>query len=110
MNNITLMGRLATEPELKKTNSGVPVCSFMLAVKRPHANDTTDFIRCVAWRKSGEFIKKYFHKGKMISVNGYLTSFSYEGNDGEKRYGTEVCVEYSEFCGDSAAAKEKSEV
>lgn len=78
MNSICLTGRLTDDVELKQTPSGVSVCSFTLAVKRPNVKDTTDFINCVAWRGTAEFISRYFGKGNKIEVNGVLTSRKYE--------------------------------
>lgn len=100
MNNISLIGRLTAEVELKKTPSDVPVCSFCIAVKRPNVKDKTDFINCVAWRNTAEFISKYFGKGKMIAITGILTSRSYDDKNGNKHTVFEVVAENVEFCGD----------
>lgn len=101
MNQIALTGRLTNDVELKATASGISVCSFTIAVARPHVKDTTDFINCVAWRQTAEFITRYFHKGKMIAVNGVLTSRKYEDKDGNKRTAFEVVIDNAEFCGDT---------
>lgn len=98
MNNICLMGRLSADVELKQTQSGVSVCSFTLAVNRPNVKDTTDWINCVAWRGTAEFITRYFKKGNMIAVTGILTSRKYQDNNGNKRTAFEVVVDRAEFC------------
>lgn len=98
MNNICLMGRLSADVELKQTQSGVSVCSFTLAVNRPNVKDTTDWINCVAWRGTAEFITRYFRKGNMIAITGVLTSRKYQDNNGNNRTAFEVVVDRAEFC------------
>lgn len=97
MNQVALTGRLTADVELKKTPSGVSVCSFCIAVKRPRVKDTTDFINCVAWRNSAEFITQYFHKGDKIEITGILTSRNFEDQNGNKRTIFEVVVDTAEF-------------
>lgn len=103
MNKVILMGRLTREPELKQTPNGVNVCSFSIAVNRRYKNTEgnydADFVNCVAWRQTGEFVSKYFAKGRMIAVAGSLQTRTYE-KDGQKRYVTEVQVDEAYFCGD----------
>ena len=86
MNSICLMGRLTADPELKTTQSGVSVTSFSVAVDRAYRSKDqerqTDFINCVAWRQTAEFITRYFHKGNRIALQGSLQSRSYTANDG----------------------------
>lgn len=98
MNNICLTGRLTADVELKQTPNGVAVCSFTLAVKRPNVKDTTDFINCVAWRGTAEFISRYFRKGNKIEVNGVLTSRNYEDKNKNKRTAFEVVCDRCDFC------------
>lgn len=98
MNNICLMGRLSADVELKQTQSGVSVCSFTLAVNRPNVKDTTDWINCVAWRGTAEFITRYFRKGNMIAITGVLTSRKHQDNNGNNRTAFEVVVDRAEFC------------
>lgn len=100
MNNINIMGRLTAHPELKSTPNGISVCQFTVAVDRPHSKDTTDFIRCVAWRKTAEFIDTYFSKGKMIALCGCLTSRSWKDEEGKNHSIQEVLVDQVYFCGD----------
>lgn len=105
LNHITIMGRLTRDPELRRTGSGVAVASFTVAVDRDIANkDTgekeTDFIDCVAWRQTGEFVSKYFTKGRMIVVSGRLQIRSWNDKDGNKRRTAEVVADNCYF-GDS---------
>lgn len=103
LNHITIMGRLTKDPELRRTGSGVAVASFTLAVDRDFKNNgetETDFIDCVAWRQTGEFVSKYFSKGRMAVVSGRLQIRSWTDNDGNKRRTAEVVADNVYF-GDS---------
>ena len=105
LNHITIMGRLTRDPELRRTGSGVAVASFRVAVDRDFApkdggERKTDFIDCVAWRQTGEFISKYFTKGRMIVVDGRLEMRDWTDKDGNKRTSAEIVVENAYF-GDS---------
>lgn len=96
MNNICIIGNLTKDIELKSTQSNLSVCTFTVAVKRPHTKETTDFIPCVAWRKSAEFLAKYARKGSRVGVTGTLTSRVYD--DGKsKRTFYEVSVDTVEL-------------
>lgn len=100
LNKVILGGRLTADVELKQTPSGVPVCSFSLAVNRKHSKDSeqqTDFINCVAWRNTAEFISKYFHKGSSLCAIGSVQTRSWTDNNGQKRYATEVVVDEALF-------------
>lgn len=101
MNKAILIGRLAADPEFRTTQSGISNASFRIAVQRKYANkDGTreaDFISCVAWRQTAEFVDKYFSKGSMIALEGSIQTRSYEAQDGSKRYVTEVLVDNVEF-------------
>lgn len=90
MNNIQITGRLTADPELKTTQSGISVCAFNLAVKRPKVKDTTDFLTCVVWRQGAEYLCKYGHKGDMVAVTGVLTTRSWEDKSGGKRIAHEI--------------------
>lgn len=96
LNNIIIMGRLTRDPELRATKSGTSVASFTLAVDRDYADDEgrreTDFIDCVAWRATAEFVSKYFQKGSMAVVNGRLQLRDWTDKDGNKRRNAEVLV------------------
>jgi single-strand DNA-binding protein len=99
------MGRLTRDPELRRTGSGVAVTSFTIAVDRDFAEKRsgqkeTDFVDCVAWRQTGEFVDKYFSKGKMAVVVGRLQFRSWNDKDGNKRKSAEIVVENVYF-GDS---------
>ena len=107
LNHIVIMGRLTRDPELRYTQSQTPVASFSLAVDRDFGGrdggeKQTDFIDCVAWRQTGEFIARYFQKGSMIAVVGSIQSRSWDGNDGKKQYATEVVVDEAYFTGSRA--------
>lgn len=104
LNKIFLMGRLTRDPELKRTQSGTAVTSFSLAVDRDFKSQSgekeTDFIDCVAWRNTAEFVSKYFSKGRMAIVEGRLQVREYTAKDGGKRRATEVIADNVYF-GDS---------
>ena len=105
LNHITIMGRLTRDPELRRTGSGIAVASFTLAVDRDFPNKETgeketDFIDCVAWRQTGEFVSKYFTKGRMAVVSGRLQIRKWLNDQGENRYSTEVVADNVYF-GDS---------
>jgi len=103
INNVVLMGRLTAAPELKKAQSDVSVCSFTVAIDRDYKDANgerqADFIRCVAWRQTAEFVAKHFRKGNMIAAVGSIQSRQYE-KDGEKRTSIEVNVEKASFTGE----------
>ena len=102
MNSVCLMGRLTGDPELKTTQSGVSVTSFSIAVDRAYRSKEqerqTDFINCVAWRNTAEFISRYFRKGQRIALQGSLQSRKYTANDGSQRTVFEVVVDNAFFC------------
>lgn len=98
MNKIVLIGRLAADPELKTTTSGLSVTSFTIAVDRKGSTDrVTDWIDIVAWRKTAEFICNYFKKGSPIVIDGNLQTRMWEDKDGKKRKTVEVIAESVEF-------------
>ena len=104
LNRITIMGRLTRDPELRRTGSGTAVASFTVAVDRDYTQQgqekETDFIDCVAWRQTGEFVAKYFTKGRMIVVDGRLQIRSWKDKDGNNRRTAEVVADHCYF-GDS---------
>ena len=105
LNHITIMGRLTKDPELRRTGSGVAVASFTVAVDRDFGGrdggeKETDFIDCVAWRQTGEFVSNHFSKGRMIVVSGRLQIRSWTDKDGNKRRNAEVVADNVYF-GDS---------
>ena len=110
LNHITIMGRLTRDPELRRTGSGIAVASFTVAVDRDFGNREggereTDFIDCVAWRQTGEFVSKYFTKGSMIVVSGRLQIRSWTDKDGNKRRTAEVVADNVYF-GESRRSNE----
>lgn len=111
LNHITLMGRLTHDPELRYTKSNTPVASFSLAVERDvkdqDGDRKTDFIDCVAWRQTGEFIAKHFTKGRMAVVSGRLQFRIWEDKDKNNRRTAEVLVENVYF-GDSKPEASRS--
>ena len=105
LNHITIMGRLVRDPELRRTGSGVAVASFRVAVDRDYQSKDggerkADFIDCVAWRQTGEFVSKYFTKGRMIIVDGRLEMRDWTDKEGNKRTSAEINVANAYF-GDS---------
>ena len=103
LNNVVLMGRLTFEPELKVTQSGVSVVRFGIAVDRRYQQQNgekkTDFIDCVAFRQTAEFIEKYFHKGNMIAVEGSIQTENYVDQNGTNRKSVSVVANNVSFCG-----------
>lgn len=100
LNIIVIQGRLVRDPELRRTAAGIAVASFTVAVDRDFAQDgrkETDFIDCVAWRQTGEFVSKFFTKGKMIVVKGRLQIRSWTDKDGNKRRTAEVVADNCYF-------------
>ena len=105
LNRITIMGRLVRDPELRRTQAGVSVCTFTVAVDRDFQSRETsekqaDFIDCVAWRQTAEFVSKYFTKGRMIVVDGSLQSRKWQDKNGQNRVSWEVLADNIYF-GDS---------
>lgn len=104
LNNVSLMGRMAADPELRNTQSGIPVTTFRIAVDRtfvPKGQEKqTDWIDIVAWRSTAEFVEKYFRKGSMIAVQGSIQTRSYTDKDGNKRTAFEVVAD-NVFFGES---------
>ena len=102
MNECILIGRLVKDPELKFTPQNVAVTTFTLAVDRKFSKGEekqADFINCVAWRNTAEFVAKFFQKGQMMALTGSLQVRSWEDTQGNKRFATEVIADKVEFCG-----------
>ncbi|NLZ69850.1 MAG: single-stranded DNA-binding protein [Clostridiaceae bacterium] len=101
MNKVILMGRLTRDPELRQTQSGVPVCSFTLAVDRRFKNQQgeypTDFIPIVAWRQQAEFAGRWFQQGMRVAVVGSMQVRTWDDSDGNRRYVTEVIADELHF-------------
>lgn len=103
INTVVLMGRLTFEPELRTTPSGVSVLRFQVACdrsfQRAGAERQADFIDCVAWRQTAEFVSRYFHKGSMIAVEGTLQTSNFTDKNGQNRKQVEVVANNVSFCG-----------
>ena len=112
MNHITLIGRLTKDPIYATTNNGEHNTKFTLAVddgKDKNGEKKTQFINCVAWAQTAEFISRYVHKGERLAVEGRLTNRSYDDKDGKKQYITEVVVSRSELLTDKPKDEPKDE-
>lgn len=104
LNKVIIMGRLTADPELRSTQNGTSVTQFTLAVDREYQKQgeerQADFINCVAWKQTAEFISRNFSKGRMIAVEGSLQTRNYEDKQGNKRTVTEVIVNNASFTGE----------
>ena len=113
LNKVILCGRLTADPELRKTNTGVSVTTFTVAVDRRFQEKgkerQTDFINVVAWRQSAEFVEKFFQKGSMIAVRGSIQTRRYEDNNGNKRTAFEIIADEVSFCGSKNENPQKNE-
>ena len=112
MNKVILTGRLTAGPELRQTQSGISCCRFNVAVERRFADKNTgeraaDFISCIAWKNTAEFVSKYFAKGKMIALEGSLRTGKYQDKNHSDvtHYTTDVYVDNVEFCGDKGSSQ-----
>lgn len=101
LNNVSLVGRLTANPELRSTTNGTNVCRFRIAIDRPPYNGETktDFINILAWSKSAEFVSKYFFKGSLISITGELHMEKYTDKNGNERTDYVVEAKNARFCG-----------
>lgn len=112
MNKVIIIGRICNQPELRQSQSGVASCKFTVACDRRFADKNTgkreaDFISCLAFKNTAEFISRYFNKGKMIAVEGTLRTGSYKDkkHDDVTHYTTDVLVDNVEFCGDKGSGQ-----
>lgn len=111
-NKVILGGRLTADPELKQTPNGIPVTSFTIAVNRRSSKAeqrTADFINCVAWRQQAELISRYFRKGSCICIVGNLQVRTWNDQNGQKRYTTEVIVDEVNFVDSASESKGSSD-
>ena len=97
LNKVILGGRMTADPELKQTPQGVSVTSFSVAVNRRGKDAQTDFINCVAWRQTAEFICKFFKKGSSICISGSVQSRTWNDQQNNKRYATEIVADEAYF-------------
>lgn len=105
LNSLVIMGRLTRDPELRRTNNDVDWCTFSVAVEREQRGKT-DFIPCVAWRGTAQFIDKYFAKGNMICCEGRMENNPYEDKNGNKRDSWQMNVSSVHFCGSKSETGE----
>lgn len=108
LNHIVVMGRLTRDPELRRTNTGKSVTSFTIAVDRDFGDKATDFIDCVAWNNTAEFVRSYFAKGRMAVVSGRLQIREWTDKEGNKRRTAEVIADNVYF-GDSKKSSDNSD-
>ena len=112
MNKVILIGRLTKDPEVRNTSNQTAFCNFTIAVDRRFKDQNgqrqADFISCIAWRQTASFIGSYFRKGSKIAVVGSLQTRTYDDNNGQKRYVTEVVVDEVEFA-DSASSGQREQ-
>ena len=111
MNNVSLVGRLTADVEGKTTANGKSVANFCIAVNKrfqQNGEQTANFINCVAWGSTADFIGKYFSKGDSIALTGEIQTRSYEDSNGTKRYVFEVLVDKAEFCGGKRKASDET--
>lgn len=98
LNNITIQGRLVADPEYRQTQNGKDVTTFTLAVSRDYDREQADFVSCVAWSGTAQFVSKYFSKGQLAIVAGRLQSRKWEDRNGQKRTSWDVVAEHVYFC------------
>jgi len=103
MNQAQLIGRLTRDPEYRQTPNGISVCTFSIAVTRRFNRDEADFLNIVTWRGLADNCGKYLTKGQQVGVSGRIQSRSYDGNDGKKRYITEIVADTVEFLSPAGA-------
>ncbi|MCR5618183.1 MAG: single-stranded DNA-binding protein [Clostridiales bacterium] len=112
MNKVILIGRLTKDPEVRNTSNQTAFCNFTVACDRRFKDNNgqrqADFINCVAWRQTASFIGSYFRKGSKIAVVGSLQTRTYDDNQGQKRYVTEVVVEEAEFADSANGARDNA--
>lgn len=114
MNKVIMAGRLTKDPELRQTTSGVSVASFAIAVNRMYKNAdgsrTADFFNCTAWRTTGEFVCRNFHKGDGIVLCGSIENRQYQDSNGQNRFTTTIVVDSVEFGQGRAASQAEDSV
>ncbi|MFA6829660.1 MAG: single-stranded DNA-binding protein [Bacilli bacterium] len=106
LNRVVLVGRIVRDPELRKTNSGISLTSFTIAVDNPGKEKSTSFIPCTCWNKTAEIVAKYCVKGSLVGVDGRLSQRNYEDKNGQKRSVVEVVGESVQFLEKKGASTE----
>lgn len=109
MNKTIIMGRLAKEPELRYTSNNKAVCNFTLAVNKRFERDKADFFPVVAWEKTGEFCGKYFEKGRQVVVVGRLQTRTWDDDNGQKHYVTDIVAEEAYFADSKKAGQAQTD-
>ena len=111
MNKVFLIGRLVRDPELRYTGTNIPVATFSIAVNRNYANAAgereADFINIVVWRKQAENVKNYVKQGSQVAIDGKIQTRTYDDQNGQKRYITEVVADNIQFLDTKAAAEKR---
>lgn len=113
INSVVLMGRMVADAELRTTTSGISVARFTIAVDRQFKQGDerkANFINCIAWRQTADFVSKYFRKGSMIALTGSIETNNYEDKNGNKRTSFEVIADNVSFCGSKREQKEEPDV
>lgn len=114
LNKVILMGRLTHEPEFRQTQSGIPMCTFNIAIDRPAPSRNneriTDFFRILCWRNNAEFASKYFQKGSMVIVDGKIQNDNYTDQQGVKHYGFQINADNVSFGETRAAAQARGAI
>ena len=114
MNKVVLIGRLTRDPELRYTGSNIPVATFSLAVNRNFSNQSgereADFINIVVWRKQAENVKNYLTQGSQVAIDGRIQTRSYDDQNGQKRYVTEVVADNVEFLGSKNSSNNSNNI
>lgn len=113
LNQVVIMGRLTADPQVRQTGTGVSVCSFRIGCdrdKQTEGGQKADFINCTAWRKTAEFVGKYFAKGKPILIQGRLQIREWTDKEGKKQYSPEILVNEVFFCGGDKVVNQTAQV
>lgn len=108
MNRVILIGNLTKDPELSQTNNGLSVCKFNVAVSRSYGKQETDFFTVIAWRTQADNCARFLKKGSKVAVSGSIQNRSYDGNDGIKRYVTEIVADEVQFLTTKGQAEEEA--
>lgn len=109
MNQAHLIGRLTKDPELRQTPNGISVCTFSIAITRRFNREEADFLNIVTWRGLADNCGKYLTKGQQVGVSGRIQSRSYDGNDGKRRYITEIIADEVQFLSSPGRKNESGE-
>lgn len=112
INRAILVGRLTKDPELRHTSNDIPVATFTLAVNRPYSNQSgereADFIQCVVWRRQAETVDRFLSKGSLVGVEGRIQTRSYDDQDGNRKYITEIVCDSVQFLETKAMSENQS--